>query len=578
LAAFLQAAPAVPQQQQPQPGPTADSTEKGSVAGRVTNALTGEPLKKARVQLRRSSPAAGGAPATVAVNTDEAGRFAFPDVYPGDLLLIASRTGFAGVAAASMSATGSTLRIALAPGERATDLNLRLTPQGAIAGRVVDENGEPARHVFVYALRPSYAQGVRRLTSTGISSQGTNDLGEYRIYGLTPARYYVQIWPAPASPGRPGIPAADDRAYTEVYYSNATDLDSATRVEVKAGAEVGGVNFTLHPARAVKVRGRVVNTTGQVPQRTQVMFSRIAGGSVAGITGSALANAKGEFEIGGLLPGSYSIVATATLPGNVMLSARETVDVGTTGIAGLQLSLGPGATLAGSVRVDSAAPASALDLTKLRVRLSSREQMIGSFLASAVDSMYFYYPPGVTAAEHAAQLPGAVNEQGGFVVPNVGASQYDVSVSGLPDPFYLKSVSFENQDTTNTGLDLSGTGRYRLDLVVSGDGAQISGVVLNGKEQPAGGATVVLLPADPELRGVARLYKSTDTAQNGQFALKAIPPGSYRIYAWESVESGAWFDPDFMSRYEKAGDSVSFDSQEQKTLNLKLLPAEGSQL
>jgi len=43
------------------------------------------------------------------------------------------------------------------------------------------------------------------------------------------------------------------------------------------------------------------------------------------------------------------------------------------------------------------------------------------------------------------------------------------------------------------------------------------------------------------------------------------------------VESGAWFDPDFMSRYEKEGDSVSSDSQEQKTLNLKLLPAEGSQ-
>jgi len=205
LAAFLQAAPAVPQQQQQTPGPTAGSTEKGSVAGRVTNALTGEPLKKARVQLRRSGPAASGAPATAAVNTGESGRFAFPDVYPGDLLLIASRTGFAGVAAASMSATGNMLRIALAPGEKATDLNLRLTPQGAIAGRVVDENGEPARHVFVSALRPSYAQGVRRLASAGISSQATNDLGEYRIFGLTPARAVTastrgKAWnPAPGS-------------------------------------------------------------------------------------------------------------------------------------------------------------------------------------------------------------------------------------------------------------------------------------------------------------------------------------------------------------------------------------------
>jgi len=570
FAAFLQAAPAVPQPQQQAPGQTADSTEKGSVAGRVTNALTGEPLKKARVQLRRSGPAAGGAPATVAVNTDEAGRFAFPDVYPGDLLLIASRTGFAGVAAASMSATGSTLRIALAPGEKAADLNLRLTPQGVIAGRVVDENGEPARNASVYALRPSYAQGVRRFTVAGISSQATNDLGEYRIYGLTPARYYVRVRPAPASPGMSGLPAADDRVYPEVYYPNAADTDSAARVEVKAGAEVGGINFTLHPARAVKVRGRVVDAaTGEAPAHANVTVSSVSAAGVAGIGRSASVNSKGEFEVGGLLPGSYTLVASAAVATRA-LSARENVEVGANGLAGIELRLSSGADLAGVLRADGGSGASGLDLSQIRVFLRPRDSLAVPFFASGQVGSG---APG----DGTTRVPGAADAAGNFALQGVSAAHYDVLLGGLPDPFYLKSASFENQETVNTGFDVSGTGHYRLDVVVSGDGAQIAGVVLNGKEQPAGGATVVLLPAAPELRGVARLYRSTDTAQNGQFTLKAIPPGSYRIYAWESVESGAWFDPDFMSRYETAGDSVSFDSQEQKTLNLKLLPAEGSQ-
>jgi hypothetical protein len=161
---------------------------------------------------------------------------------------------------------------------------------------------------------------------------------------------------------------------------------------------------------------------------------------------------------------------------------------------------------------------------------------------------------------------GRVDAEGNFALQGVSPSRYDPAISGLPDSFYLKSVRFENQETANTGFDVTGPGRYRLELVFSGDGAQVEGVVLDSKDRPAAQATVVLIPADR----AARLYKSTTTAQNGQFALKAIPPGKYRLYAWEGVEQGIWFDPDFMTQHDKDGESVSFDAKERKATNLKL--------
>ena len=562
LAVFFQTTPQTPPvvpTQTPDQAPVA-APEYGSISGRVTNAVTGEPLKKARVTLRRSGNTGTTAvPATDSVVTDASGAFEFRNVYPGDCTLLAARPGFAGRVRASSSSMGSMVRLALASGEKVTDLKLRIDPEGVISGKVLDENGDPARNVMVSALRPSYSQGVRRLTSEGILLNSTNDLGEYRIFGLTPGRYYVQARSSPSSLYGAGLPATADRVYPTVYYPGALDLETATRVEVRAGAESGNTNFTLRPAQAAKVRGRVVDgATGQPPGRAIVSIVS-AGGGMSGGGGLAVVNAKGEFEVAGLLPGSYTASASASA-GNRMLSARETIAVGATGISGVLLRLTSGASLAGTVHPDDATQAAGLDLTKLRVYVRSPESL----------PMVFAVPA------QAGPVPGAVDDQGNFTLENVSAFRNMASITGLPDGFYLKSASFDNQETIDTGFEATGSGSYRLDLVVGGDGAQLDGAVLDIKDQPVGVAMVVLVPADPDRRP-ARLYKSTDTDQNGQFTMKSIPPGKYLLYAWENVDDGDWFDPEFMARFEKQGESIAFDPQDHKTVTLKpLSTTEGS--
>jgi beta-lactamase regulating signal transducer with metallopeptidase domain len=556
--------PAAPAQT---PDAKSNEPEKGVVAGIVVNSVTGEPVKKARVTLRRTVAVGAAVPATDSVVTDESGRFEFPSVYPGDCTLIASRPGFSGEASASSSSTGPMLKIELAPGERTTDLKLRLIPQGVISGRVVDENGDPVPDVYVYALRPSYSGGVRRFNSAGIMSDSTNDLGEYRIFSLTPGRYYVRTQPGLSSLYSAGPPATADRVYLEVYYPNATGVETATRVEVRPGAEVGNVNLALRPARAARVRGRVVDgATGQAPARAFVSISSIGGASGTG--SSAQANTKGEFDLGGVLPGAYTITASGMV-GSQTLSMRDTVTVDANGLTGVLLRLTPGAKLAGTLRVEGGGE---LDLTKVRVALGSLESTTGPSAYQVIQMASGSFVIGGAPASGAARLPGEVDAQGGFALENVSPYRMRAFVNGLPVPYYLKTANFNDQETINTGFEAAGAGPYRLDLVVSGDGAQLDGIVLDSKDKPAREARVMLIPVDPALRATPRLYMGTSTAQKGQFTLKAIPPGKYRIYAWEGIESGAWFDPDFMARYETQGESVSLEGKDRKTLTLKLLP------
>src|SRR6185503_1926865 len=68
-------------------------------------------------------------------------------------------------------------------------IQLKLTPQGVIIGRVYDQDGDPVENAQVQVMRYTYPRGGRQLSTVGTGS--TNDLGEYRVAGLAPGRYYV---------------------------------------------------------------------------------------------------------------------------------------------------------------------------------------------------------------------------------------------------------------------------------------------------------------------------------------------------------------------------------------------------
>src|SRR6185436_9980695 len=158
-----------------------------SLQGTVIKAGTNEPVVKAAVELKRSS----GDSRVYTATTSNQGVFIFNDVPPAEYNLTVSRPGFVQAAYGERKpgGPGTPVKITDAP----VTVRMNLTPTVVISGRILDRNGQPLGNATVEAKKMSYAQGKQQLTN--VQSTITNDLGEYRLFYLTPGKYYVSATP-----------------------------------------------------------------------------------------------------------------------------------------------------------------------------------------------------------------------------------------------------------------------------------------------------------------------------------------------------------------------------------------------
>ena len=65
--------------------------------------------------------------------------------------------------------------------------------------------------------------------------------------------------------------------------------------------------------------------------------------------------------------------------------------------------------------------------------------------------------------------------------------------------------------------------------------------------------TLVPDPPQPEQ---THLYRQMSADQNRQFTFKNLLPGTYRVYAWETLDNGAHFDPEVLKPHSSRGARV----------------------
>ena len=159
-------------------------TGTGRITGRVLSTDTGAPLRRAQVRL--SAPEIGVKMAL----TDAEGRFEFKELPAGRFTLNASKSGYVNVQYGQTRPFESGRPIELADKQVLGKADIGMPRGGVISGRIVDEFGEPLPDAVVSAMRQSWSNGRRRLLPTGRTAQ-TNDLGQFRMYGLPPGEYYV---------------------------------------------------------------------------------------------------------------------------------------------------------------------------------------------------------------------------------------------------------------------------------------------------------------------------------------------------------------------------------------------------
>jgi hypothetical protein len=323
-------------------------------------------------------------------------------------------------------------------------------------------------------------------------------------------------------------------------------------LEVSGGQHLQGIDFRLIRVPVARVRGVVVNVAGARPGRTMIRLMPPNSGVFGIVAGkfTSRIGTQGEFELNQVPTGSY-VLSAESYDGSNRFSVRQLVSVGRSGIDDVKLMITAGLTIAGSVRFAGLPPVEGQTLSNLagmRVRLLPQ------------DSVMF---EGQDAQ---------VSTDASFVLLQVPGGSYTMDVRNVPEGFYVKSIRIGDQEVLGTGFTVPEAGLGgRVEIILSDRGAKVAGLVADPQRQPAPGALVVLAPV---AEGAPRpdLLRQTTSNEGGAFSLKGIPPGKYRIFAFESLEDpGICMDPEFVKSIVDKGQVLELEENGSAAVQLSLL-------
>ncbi len=589
----------------------ADTTAPAMLEGIVVSFGTNVPVANADVELRRTAvpvtltaaqfdllrsggalppgtalPAGIQAPPTFKTAGD--GKFSFKNVPPGEYRVYATRgTSFIPGEYGQRSPSGTGIPITLAPGQTASNIRVSMTPSATISGRIVDADGDPVADARVNALRVAYQDGERMLLNARAAL--TDDRGEYRMSGLPPGQYYVASRPFEGRSTRTygvaatsrfgGAQGADaplvtlrttdsgavvEETWRSIFYPSAPDARSASPVSLRPGENMRGIDINLGGSEtpAWRVRGIAVNGDTGLPA-TGVTVRLLPRGQLTPsvLMPSASTDRSGAFDVAGVLSGSYSMV----LDGPQGLSGYMPLNVGNSNVEGLQVVVAKGVDIPYTVTVQGGAVDPAL-IGRLRLILDRRPVVAGQPTGAVVTTAGW---PGLPTSSVSPQTAPASN--GGFVMRAVPAGEFTVKVAGMPQGSYLKSITMGRADVLSDGLRVSTEITNPLEIVLASDSGTVSGRVIDQNREAVPSVTAVLIP-DPARRSRMDLYRSSATDTGGRFRFQGIAPGEYKLFAWEDVVDGAWFDAEFLQNWENVGIAVRIGSGNNDPAEVKVIP------
>jgi hypothetical protein len=446
------------------------------------------------------------------------------------------------------------------------DVRLQMAPTGSIVGRVMDADGQPAARVSVMALESTYSSTGGRTLGI-IQAVQTDDKGEYRLFWLPPGQYVVAarpedprrqtlqlfITPPGSTDGFETYPQAPlmyrtledgtvvEETFDVIYYGGDPDVRKARSIDLRPGATVSGIDLLLAAdrVRTRHVRGRVVDPSrANVPGVTVTALPRNAGPSTVAPT--ALSNENGAFELIGVGAGSY--VLRAGIPG---INGFAVLGPGDTDIEGLTIAMSLGVRVQGRLVIDGRAPGAALpDLSRINVRLENALPGLPGSSSGAVNGDSFTV---------SVSQPGDYRVLvGPLLVPYLADPSRRPTIPPELRNAYIKAIRLNADDGLTGTVNVAAAQPGQLEIVIALNGGTVQGVV-NDRQQSAPNATVVLVPA---ARSRLDLYKVVNSGSNGRFRIESIPPGEYKLFAWEYVEDGAWFDSEFQRTQESKGRAV----------------------
>ena len=498
------------------------------IAGIVVNAKAGNPLARCRVtitDLKRQD--------VQSVITGDDGRFEF-HVPPGRYSLEGAKRGFIG-ALYNQHEQFSTAIITGADLDTET-LALRLTPNAVLAGKVLDEVGEPVRNAQITVYREDHSQGVSRIYR--LRGATTDDQGHYEVTPLDAGTYFVSAkafpWYAvhPTSNGGSSsqptqVDSSLDVAYPITFYGDAPEAEDATPIPVRGGDRLEA-DIHLNPVPALHIILHVSQEGGEMPLPTlqKPVFDALEPAEIGGLRRIA----PGTYELTGVAGGRYTVQMRDS-SGRI----KEPADVNFNGGGELDVSSGR---LAGKI--------------KASIQLAGWGSLPSQLPITLSDGK---------GRRNQAEMDARGEVNFSDVIPG----KYDVLAGSPTRPFSVVRITTESGTTSGHTLNVPPGASLSVSFAVA-EGSVTVGGYAKRAGKPVAGAMIVLVPKDAEAN--RDCIRRDESDLDGGFTLRNVVPGIYTIVAIENGWDLDWAEPGVFTGYLKHGQTIDLGNRSQTAMRL----------
>lgn len=521
--------------------------------------------------------------------TDDEGRFTIANLPAGRVTLTVTRASFITSVYGAKRPGRPGTAISVGAGEAVTGLVVKAWRGAAIAGILRDDTGAPVEGIAV-SVMAARTNGTPVGLTLSNSPATTNDLGEFRIFGLPPGTYVVSAVPSSggggamramsdaevdaafeavrrlASAANANVKAPEPElprpfAYAPVYFPGTPILSQASPITLAAGQEYTGLEFALQRVATSIVEGVVSRSDGQSAAGTTVQMTATAPpgpfATDSPLVLQATAGANGTFQIPQVPPGDYTLVARAG-SGGAALWGSGSVSVSGADMSGVAIAVQPGTTMSGQVRFDGATAKPPADLTRIRVTL-----MPGSVLAQR---------PG-TSIQTIAFAPGVpLRADGSFEVSGIPPGSFALLIAPVDAvSWWGRSAVLGERDLFDGLIEVGSASMTGVVVTFTDRRSELSGTLQTSSGAPASDVFVIAYATNPAMWGPrARRVQAVRPGVDGRFSIKDLPPGDYYLSAVTDVEQEELQEPKFLEELVKASIKISIGEGEKKVQDLRM--------
>jgi hypothetical protein len=524
------------------------------IRGQVMAADTGTPLRRAQV---RVFPASQGGVSALA-QTDAQGRFEITELSAGRYTLSVSRSGYVTMQFGQRAPNQAGTPIEITDGQTVDKVSIVLPRGGAISGRIVDDLGEPVASVQVNVQRYAWQGGRRRLMPAGAEGGNarTDDLGQFRLYGLPPGDYFVSamLRSMDSVPMNAVNTTTASDGFAPTYFPGTTNIAEARRITVRAAQDVPNVSFALVSARLGRVMGRVAASNGEPLVGGMLMIAPRGDDSFMNMRMmGADIRPDGTFQTTGLSPGRYTLYAQQrNFGGPVGEVGRIDVRVDGEDVRDVFITTGSGGTIRGRIVSDDGSP---LPFKAAQVRMFGQPREPGE--------MGFGVRPPVVHDDFTFEMTGLTD-----------AMRLTVSVADTSGGVWAARHAWkDNVDLLDEAIDVGqGQSIDEVEVVLTRKVTELSGLVTDDRNLPVTDAQVIVFPDDRDRWTFGSRYlRPARPDANGKYTMRLTPFDGYRAVVVRGLEDGQFSDPEFLSRALEHATAFRIGEGEAKSLNLRLV-------